>query len=326
MLLNLGDVKLKKSNLKLSVVIASRGDFYGGDQVIKVTKLISQLKRKLNRIIPNQFEIVLVDYNFVEDRSFKKLLSAKVQECVRIITVGKDETHSSVSIKNPFIEYHAKNLGIQSAFGSQILVVNTDLTISTSLLKACIDRPSLTESYLRSDRTDFLWGKRSLIPKLTLQVRNGMRESDSLSSRFPSKGFFQGSPAFPGEILAKRFVVAPPGGLRDHFLGGAHGNAAGDFLCAPKFAWDEIRGYREDKYISSMGDSYILSGFLGLGLKQVIAKGSLRLIHRDHPRPIDYRGDWTQEDWVNFMKEFKSIQLNETPYPTLNRTWENREG
>ncbi len=317
-------MKLAKSNLKLSVVIASRGDFYGGDQVIKVSKMISQLKRKLNRLIPNQYEIVLVDYNFVKDRTFKNLLSLNLQDSVKIITVERDAAHPLLSSKKPFIEYHAKNIGIQCASGSQILVINTDLTISTSLLRACIDRPSLNESFLRADRTDFLWGKGRVIPEWTIQIRNGISESVPLSAKFPSRAFFNGSPVFIGETFNKKFIISPPSGLRDHFLGGAHGNAAGDFLCAPKFAWDQIKGYREDKYISRMGDSYILCGFLGLGLKQIIAKGSFHLIHRDHPRPIDYKGDWTQQDWVDFMREFRSIQLNESSYPTSDRIWENR--
>ena len=258
----------------------------------------------------------------MEDRAFKNVLGFGLQDCVKIITVGKDAAHSLLSTKKPFTEYHAKNIGIQSASGSQILVINTDLTISKSLLRACIDRPSLNESYLRADRTDFLWDKDNFFPKWTIQKRNGILESIPLTSSFPSLDFFRGSPAFPGETLIKNFIVSPSGGLKDHFLGGALGNAAGDFLCAPKFAWEKVKGYREDKYISHMGDSHILSGFLGLELNQVIAKGPFRLIHRDHLRPIDHKIDWTQEDWAKFKREFKEIQSGKSFYPTSNRTWD----
>ena len=307
--------------MKLSVVIASRGDSYGGDQVTKVSKLISRLKRRLDRLIPNDYEIVLVDYNYVHDRQFVKILKHNLRGHIKIVTVGKDATHPSASSENPFIEYHAKNIGIQSASGSQILVINTDVFITTSLMRACIDRPYLNESYLRADRTDFFFGKGTLIPKWYVKVRNGIRESEPIAYKFPSKRFFLGSSAFPDESVANGFIIGPPQGIKDHFIGGAHGPAAGDFICAPKASWDRIKGYREDRYISHMGDSHLLCGFFSLGLRQIILKGPFRLIHREHPRPIDHKAGWTQQDWEDFKGEFKSIQLKKTPYPTLGRTW-----
>jgi hypothetical protein len=269
--------------------------------------------------VPEGYQVVLVDYNPIKGRSFNSIINSQTKANLKILSVTGNEVSRLATESQPFVEYHAKNIGVQFAQGSQVLVINTDTIISKSLIRACVDRPYADDSFLRADRTDVMLGRKTKLPRFVVQVRNGTFESNPISVKFPNKNFFKSSQAFQGEEKEGKFLITPKGGLPDHFLGGAHGNASGDFICAPKWAWDKIKGYSESKYQTHMGDAYIISGFFSLGMRQVIARGVFRLLHINHSKPIDYWVDWSEEDWSQFKKEFKDIQLRVKPYPTENR-------
>ena len=309
-------------NLKLSIVVATRGDYYGGDNVAKTLRLIKEIKRKLYKLDEVSFEILVVDYNFNPVRRIKSFLPFEESNRVRIIEVPNRSLRSWVSKDVPFIEFHAKNIGIRNAVGEQILVLNNDVRFSTPLLESCLRRPFHSDSFLRADRLDISMSK-YFRPKFILNSRGGEQASDRLQHRIWEREFFTGSKLISNEEQIHNFHVTPKGGISDHYIFGGHGNAAGDFICAPKKAWHQIKGYQERKYERFMGDSFLISGFFQIGLRQMILPGPGKLIHFDHYRPIDHRINWSADDWVNFVDEFRMVAAGEKDYKLREEEWGN---
>jgi len=306
--------------MKLSVVIATRGDNYGGDPAAKAVKFTRRLIKKMAKIGENSYEVILVDYNFVETNRIKHVIPVEMLEFVKIIEVPRSHLKDFASEQVPFIEFHAKNIGIKRAKGAQILVANSDVVISRKLLLACLHRPYLNSSYLRADRTD-LTRKSRFRMLATLQIRNGETHDDPMQLKLKNLRFFIGSKRFTNEIRINSYIVSREGGDSNFPLFGAYGNAAGDFLCAPNWAWMEARGYQESKFRTFMGDSFLLCAFLQLGLRQVILPGLGRLVHLDHLRPIDHRTNWGELNWISFQEDFNAVVIGKNPYKTPNETW-----
>ena len=307
-------------NLKLSIVFATRGDFYGGDNVTKALRFIDIVSKKMRKLKENSFEIVIVDYNAVPNRRLVQFMPSNLPCRVRIVEVQSEQLSGFVTVDIPFIEYHAKNIGIKRARGAQILVVNCDVRISKDLLRACLERPFLDNSFLRADRTDLLLQRRMRV-NLTLNTRGGEEGADKNQLHFRDKEFFKGSQKINFEVIHKSFLVSPEGGIPSHYIFGAHGNASGDFVCAPSWAWNKLKGYQENKYVRFMGDSFLICGFFHVGLRQIILPGIGKIIHIDHSRPINHRNNWTQENWEVFKKEFREIASGKKVYKLTDEDW-----
>ena len=308
-------------NLKLSIVLASRGDFYGGDNSVKTNKAIRMIIRRMRLLRETKYEIVLVDYNYIDTRKLRNFLPKNTLKWIKVIEVSRLQASKFVKTEAPFVEFHAKNIGIKNANGEQILVVNNDVKISLKLLYSCLSRPHLNTSFLRADRMDVKVTLKSRIV-IDLNVRGGesMGEKTQLTYR-EARLFRVGSTPLKFEDKIGKFILSPPGGISSHFIYGAHGNAAGDFICAPKWAWHKLKGYQEDRYLRFMGDSFLLCGFFQLGLIQIILPGAGRLIHLEHSRPIDHRKNWTDEDWLKFVRDFGQIASGTISYKDTHVEW-----
>jgi hypothetical protein len=306
-------------NIKLSIVLATRGDYYGGDNVFKTLNLIKAIEKKMDKLKERNYEIVVVDYNVVSHRKMQSYLPVDTHR-IRVIEVPHDRLKKFVTPEIPFVEFHAKNIGIRNALGQQILVVNNDVKISKSLLMACLDRPFLTDSFLRADRTDVSFLRYFKI-RIVLNSRGGDTMAEQSKHRFWEKGFFKGSHILKTEERFGNFLITPKGGIIDHFMIGAHGNAAGDFICAPKWALQKIKGYQESKYLRFMGDSFLICGFYQVGLRQVLLPGLGKLIHFEHVRPIDHRKDWSEDDWKTFVEEFNYVAVGKKDYKSEEENW-----
>ena len=306
--------------MKLSIVLATRGDFYGGDNVAKTLRFVKTISKKMLRLKEKSFEIIIVDYNTVPNRKIAQFISLNLYDKVKIIEVQPDQINGLVTKEIPFIEYHAKNIGVKNARGAQILVVNSDVRISKGSLRACLNRPFLNTSFLRTDRTDlsFHGGIRA---KLLIHTRGGEEGVDKTQLRLLEKNFFKGSKKLNFEDSHEHFLVSPEGGIPSHFMYGAHGNASGDFICAPSWAWNKVKGYQEKKYLSFMGDSFLICGFFNIALRQVVLPGFGRTIHIDHSRPIPYRNNWSEENWNDFKIEFRRIASGEKDYKFTEEAW-----
>ena len=307
-------------NLKLSIVFATRGDFYGGDNIAKTLKFVKSMSKKLYGLNEKNYEIIVVDYNCVSNSQIKIALKSFESDQLKIIEINSEQLTKFVTAQLPFIEYHAKNIGIKNAVGEQILVVNSDVRISKKLLKACLKRPFIGNSFLRADRTDISFFNTFKF-KTSLNTRGGEQNSDPTQFSPLNKKFWSGSRMLISEEKSEQFVVSPSGGVSTHYIHGAHGNAAGDFVCAPRWAWHKIKGYQENKYLTFMGDSFLICGFFQIGLRQIILPGPEKLIHIEHARPINHRKNWTQEDWQRFVVDFNLIAENKMEYKLVDEIW-----
>jgi hypothetical protein len=313
--------KINLQNIKLSIVLASRGDFYGGDNTTKTAKAIRMIIRRMRILQQSKYEIVLVDYNYVENRKLVSFLPKNTLKWIKVVEISPAQASAFANNTAPFVEFHAKNIGIKNAHGAQILVINSDVKVSLKLLYSCLVRPYANASFLRADRTDIKVTSKFNF-SLDLNTRGGDSMSDKTKINYrEGRSFRVGSNSLHLERRFGKYIVSPSGGIQSHFVYGAHGNAAGDFICAPKWAWHSLKGYQEDRYLKFMGDSFLLCGFFQLGLMQVILPGAGRLLHFEHSRPIDHRRDWTDDDWLKFIQDFSQIASGKKRYKDVDAEW-----
>jgi hypothetical protein len=155
---------------------------------------------------------------------------------VRVIEVSGEtiSNHPNQTGKH-FEEYLAKNIGIRRSEAEHILVINPDVILSSDLLRLCVDRPHVDNSFLRADRLDVTISRGKVRKKRRLNIRHGRSPSETISldpARFLK--FSRGSRALEGESELNGIIVGPAGGVRNHFMLGMHTNAAGDFLATSR--------------------------------------------------------------------------------------------
>lgn len=291
--------------MEISIIIASRGDSYGGDNLKKTLRLTRRIAHVFTKY-QIAYEILVVDYNPVPSNRFR--MFSGWPKKVRIIEVPLDSIQSINGTNKPFVEFHAKNIGIRRATGKQVLCINNDIKISVKALLACVSRPHLDKSFLRLDRLDITYPNEGLIPRLLLQVRHednikpislDLKKLSGLRARYPI--------ILDGEREEGNFIVSPTGGTKNHVVHGLHTNASGDFLCAPSELWSIVNGYSEQRYQFFMGDALILAAFLSTGYRQLIMKGPFNALHINHSKQINHREGWSEESNTEFMKYFNQI-------------------
>ena len=296
---------------ELGLVYASRDDDYAdgvNDRLVRSIKSIQRLARFLNISL----DVVVVDWNSPLNGGLPKLLSTRSVRGVKVVSVGPDlaEVLGPLSAR-PFLEYPAKNVGLLHVDAHQVLVLNPDITINESLLHACTARPYLGDSFLRSDRTDFRRALfRTRVP-LRRHIRHGESQSDSITL-FPSRTrrIRGGTNPLPGEVLMDRFIVGPPGGLKEHFLAGMHTNTSGDFICTGRSNWLNAGGFAQNRWLSVMGDALMVARLVSLNLRQVIFSGP-GLWHEDHPSDPSRGGSWSADMWPAFLDELMAAIVSD---------------
>lgn len=311
---------LLSSEIDLSIVIATRGDNYGGDNLEKTKKIVQRINKILVKAnITHEF--VIVDFNVIKRNEISSLREA-LPENVKFIDVPHSSIEENLVRNSPFVEFLAKNIGIRRSQGNQILCINNDCIASRKAIISCVKRPELDNSFLRVNRLDM---KRNVlrvwIPK-TLNIRHDSDTTKSISVTY-LKSLFQDNDRVLEQYEKQigDYILGSIGGAKNHSLFGLHTNASGDFICAPKWAWHKIGGYSENKYLKFMGDSYLLAGFNQIKLNQVILKGKYRLFHLNHNKTIDHRFGWTQEKWLEFLKDFREVCQGINHYDSNINSW-----
>jgi hypothetical protein len=302
----LGKKMSKIKQKDLSVVFATRDDDYGLGANTRLVRSIKNLQKIFKKKGING-EILVVDWNSSAGRSIESILkSAKIKH-VRLLVVSPELAEPAV-LKHgrPFVEFVAKNIGVSRSFGNQVVVTNSDILHSTALIEASIKRPDVDRSFLRVDRTDFHYGKLGLKVPLMVHVRHGANEADPISVKTSLFRHKPHSLPLDGERVVGSLIIGPPGGSSDHYLRGLHTNASGDFIAAPIESWLSLKGFREDQWTTTHGDSVMVSRLVGLGLSQIILTGNNHALHEDHPRPADRGVAWTEEMWPELR-----VKLNE---------------
>jgi hypothetical protein len=98
-----------------------------------------------------------------------------------------------------------------------------------------------------------------------------------------------------------------------------HTNASGDFILAPRAAFEEIRGFPETMEFYMHTDSYGVIQLFASGYTQVIFTGEQCAFHADHPRPDRQAGEKYNYHWhvKNFCKmcyQGKSYRFNSSSW------------
>lgn len=99
-----------------------------------------------------------------------------------------------------------------------------------------------------------------------------------------------------------------------------HTNASGDFLLAPRRAFQRIHGMWETSRIYLHLDSYAVIQFFAAGYQQVILRQPHRVFHADHDRSAR-AGFQEGADWAEHERAFSEILRGERPYRLNGGDW-----
>lgn len=292
----------------LSVIWASREDDYGDGVNHRLVRSISNVQEIAEKLGVD-LDLVVVDWNSPDGRSLSRFCKSNGVFGVRVVEVPASEVirHAHHTGK-PFEEYLAKNVGVRRALGENVAVINPDVVVSEDLLKLCVSRPFLQDSFMRADRLDVRMKRGRVGKKLRLNVRHGETQSDTITIK--PKGLLRtlrGSAPMAGELMQDGVIVGEPGGLPDHHLLGMHTNAAGDFIATTRQNWNAANGFSENRWVSTMGDALMVARLTALRLRQVIAPGPSHLFHEDHPSDPARGGAWNDSMWPELKKELVSV-------------------
>jgi len=302
---------------ELGLVYASRDDDYAGgvnDRLVRSIKVIQRLARKLDISV----DMVVVDWNSPPGRGLVNFCAKENLSGVRIIRVSEDLARAmGASQARPFLEYPAKNVGLHYVDAEQVLVLNPDIVMSRDLLRSCVARPHLHDSFLRADRTDFRWLGRYRKVALRRHVRHGETQLEPITLAPRPITHRMGSTApLKREKEQDGFIIGLPGGVRGHFLLGMHTNAAGDFICTSRRNWLRAGGFAQDRWLTGMGDAVMVARLTALNLRQVIKPGA-GLWHEDHVSDPSRGGTWSETLWPHFLQEL--VSAASTPPTPMNR-------
>jgi hypothetical protein len=250
----------------LSIVIVGRNDNHGVNFVDRLNTFIRGLDFQVTD--RNLLELVIVEWNPLEDKSRLFEVIAKPTNCVtRIVTVPR-EIHDLGGHRGSFAEYHAKNVGIRRARGQYVLVTNPDVIFSRALIDWFHQRQLREDVFYRCDRYDFEGsGIELLEPKdfeafaidKTFQVHLSDNQVHAIEVRDGQKIFLVSD----GKHI--------------------HTNASGDFILASPAVFSKIGGMFAHKDYRSHSDSITIYKMLNHGVKQSFISG-MCVFHQEHPR------------------------------------------
>ena len=141
---------------KISIVVATRNDNYGGTLINRFTNFIYQFIA-IEKNYPNLFELVIVDWNSDPNNlPLEKIYNFSLINNYKIIKYDH-EYHKRISnnSKIPFFEYIAKNHGIESASSDFVITCTQDVIFSKNLLDYLYELDIDKNSFYRVDRYDF---------------------------------------------------------------------------------------------------------------------------------------------------------------------------
>ena len=239
------------NDIELSIVCSGRNDNWNGSFDRVAPFVVTHNAAVLSKLV-ERFEQVFVEWAPLEDRP---LLSERLVELgprVRCLIVPR-AVHDGFRPGIPFLQYHARNVGIRRACGRRIVAVNADILLTPSIVKAMLDlEPG---ALLRAPRYD--------VDLAVLDER--------------------------GLDAVIRFCESPDNRIAEHHVVRRFGdrsfpwfeNAAGDFACMHAEDWERIGGFHE-RLDASMGvDAELIGQARRLNLS--IRSCEHPVYHVDHP-------------------------------------------
>ncbi len=290
------------NSIALSIVVAARNDDYGGDFLGRLNLFASNLMKQIAEGALRA-ELIIVEWNPPGNR--EPLASAMTWTQgesfpVRVIHVPKrfHERFPNPG-RMPMFEYAAKNIGIRRARGDYVLTTNPDLLFSDELIAEVGSLPPGKDRFYRADRYDFhgrlaLWTEPEKViayaKRHTFQVHvRHPRPSIEEKDLRPSVGILG---RLAGRLRGRWPSSIGPTGRRTPrvvrldddtgWYGGLHTNASGDFILAPRTAWEAIRGFPEQTGSHIHLDSYACHQLRAIGLQQWLFAPPCMVFHLDH--------------------------------------------
>jgi hypothetical protein len=293
----------------LSICCCFRNDNYGGDQLQRFQKFVDYYSH-LNKKYKNIFEFVICDYNSPKGHTILDLdVDWHCLKPLQVVIVSEAlHLKKSGGKGRVILDYLGRNIAIRHAQASFVAILNQDIFISDSIAKFIYDKKLSSVYFYRSDRWDFTFDgnllgkpenvenyaqktavslhrrhdlKRPPIDLKVVQGKEGELASIPLSGEKIDKAnnIFYGKPPSWKNRIAQRI-----NGQVDFEFLGLHTNASGDFIVAPKKAWEKIHGAFETTEFYMHLDSYLLAQMYGAGFCQAIFGYPHQVFHADHDR------------------------------------------
>lgn len=294
---------------RVSICCCFRNDNYGGDQTQRLKNFIDYYSYQ-NKKYKGLFEFVVCDYNSPNRDSVLNLpLPWDSLSPLKGIIV-REEHHARKSGGNgrPILDYLGRNVAVRHASSEFVLIVNQDIFISDSIAKFIFEERLNPKYFYRADRWDFPFNGMPSGKPETLE-NYARKTAASLHRRHDRKRLPIDVQVTPGE---KEKIVSLPlveevvdhkyhlfqgrlpswrnkilqriNGRVDFEFLGLHTNAGGDFILAPKKAWEKIHGAFETTDFYMHLDSYLLAQLYGAGFCQAIFAYPHQVFHADHDR------------------------------------------
>jgi hypothetical protein len=197
----------------LSIVLTGRNDNFGGAFNDRLCGALTFNHQRL-AAAAMAYEVVFVEWRPVANRP---LLADEIRRRLpfldaRLVTYEVDARYHDAFSQNPRLQFHefvAKNVGIRRASGSYVLSTNTDIYLSSDVVRPLAARALQPMLLYRATRVDL---KAGIDP-----------------SHFDDEVF-----ADPANRLVVN-TLNPP----------VLSNASGDFLLLDRFSWHQLRGFNE---------------------------------------------------------------------------------
>ena len=260
----------------ISVVIVGRNDNYGVNFLSRINTFVRSLDHQV-RNYPNLVELVVVEWNPLDDRPGLKDALVPVNNLdLRIITVPPD-VHNSIGHPNPVLEFQGKNVGIRRARGKFVLVTNPDIVFTQELIDEFGKRQLDSNCFYRTDRYDFV--------------------SDGIESIEPENYIkFACEHAFDAHLTfvwgTESRLIKPATALEDLPVSDCpttlHTNACGDFILAPREFFFEVHGVLESITEVYHVDSISLLKLANHPYTQKIFASPMCIFHQHHDRRQNY--------------------------------------
>ncbi len=252
-------------NPYLSIIVTSRNDDHGGNQLQRFQTFLDHFAKMSDRHSLSA-ELIVVEWNPDPNRArLKDVLQWPVSTTldIRIITVPpRIHVKHDNSDKFPLFQMIAKNVGIRRARGDFILATNIDVLLSDELCAFLARKELDPDCFYRIDRHDICL---TTIPKeISWEER----------MRLCSKSVIR----VQGQFGSYEWGMKPPTGDPDKL----HTNACGDFTLLSREKWIELKGYPEFHLWSIFIDGLLIHAAQAIGMNQLIINEPCRLYHIEH--------------------------------------------
>lgn len=286
-----GAQRFRRSTCRLSFVVTSRNDDFGGDMLRRL-RIFSDGLLQLANMHRLSGELIIVEWNPTSGKRLSDVLQLHEKSDlfpIRFIEVPP-AAHNALRNSDvlPLFQMIAKNVGIRRARGEFVCATNQDILFSEELFSFLASDKLQQNRMYRIDRSDvraevpeelsvteqLRWCSRNLLRVHTrwgtkekgarglLKIRELMSEVSNL------RWFF-------GEVLrsiGRRLNPEPK----------VHTNACGDFTLLAREHWLALRGYPELALYSLHIDSLLCYMAVASGLKEYILRPPARIFHLEH--------------------------------------------